>query len=135
MIHDVVAELARQARRVTDEASVAKVADAAPVPSPFVSVLHKLSVERGRSQAGRLLSLSFSFAYSSTVFVERGRRQEGHLLKLSYSLAVSINCVREARTQPGGPPDQCLCCNCVCSVLCSLAMAENYNVFATDSPT
>ena len=52
MIHDVVAELARQARRVMEEASVSKAAeDAPPMQSPFVSVLHKLSAERGRSQA------------------------------------------------------------------------------------
>ena len=49
----MVAELARQARRVTDEAAMPKEAPEAPAEeSPFVAVLRKLSTERGRGQVG-----------------------------------------------------------------------------------
>ncbi len=51
VIHDVVAELARQARRVTDEAAILKeAAEAPPEESPFLAVLRKLSTERGHGQ-------------------------------------------------------------------------------------
>ncbi len=57
VIHGVVAELARQARRVTDEAAISKeaaeaaeAAEAPPPDSPFLAVLRKLSTERGHDQ-------------------------------------------------------------------------------------